>query len=68
MPPPICPLLCQLVGSGGFAEVFRATRVQKGGERMVVAVKQLRVLLDDAENVGQFLREIALMQVGLSTN
>ena len=28
-----------------------------------MAVKQLRVLLDDAENVGQFLREIALMQV-----
>ena len=35
---------------------------------MVVAVKQLRVLLDNAENVGQFLREIALIQVDVSSN
>ncbi|KAL1527197.1 hypothetical protein AB1Y20_015876 [Prymnesium parvum] len=53
--------LHELVGSGGFAEVFRATW-KNGAERRQVAVKQLRVLPKESQMLQSFCKEVGLMQ------
>ena len=59
----------ELIGSGGFADVFRATwaegvRREKAAplQPLQVAVKQLRSLPREARGLEAFCREIALMQ------
>ena len=57
-------LLHELVGAGGFAEVFRASwRPKAGGESVrTVAVKQLRDLPHHPAPLRAFCREIGIMQ------
>jgi serine/threonine protein kinase len=57
----VTPPLFSQVGSGGFAEVFRASW-QRSGKDVQVAVKQLRVLPEEAQTAQQFFKEIGLMQ------
>ena len=57
-------LLHELVGSGGFAEVFRASWRPKAGEgsARTVAVKQLKDLPHHPAPLRAFCREISIMQ------
>ena len=57
-------LLHELVGAGGFAEVFRATWRPKagGGSVRTVAVKQLRDLPHQPAPLRAFCSEISIMQ------
>ena len=53
----------ELIGSGGFAEVFRATWTDRAaGSEMQVAAKQPRSLPREAHGLHSFCRECALMQ------